>query len=262
MKCLECKKPTNNPKFCQQSCSAKYNNSQRMPRTVKSRLKTSNSVKRFHKNNPNYIQPGIRCKVIFHICLICDSPFYNKASQLLRKACSSKCTNELIRQSAIRQMRKGAGKQGWYKNIWCHSTWELAFLIWHFDHNKSISRPNILINYDYEGRTHQYEPDFIIDGLLYEIKGYDSKRAKAKLDAAHQQGYLISVLYKDKIKFYLDYVKSTYNTYKIESLYEDYEPPYKIKCQECLEIFNTSRKDAKFCSKSCSGLYLGNKKYI
>jgi len=38
--------------------------------------------------------------------------------------------------------RKNAGhsKKGWYKGIWCDSSWELAFLIYHLDHNLSIKR--------------------------------------------------------------------------------------------------------------------------
>lgn len=34
----------------------------------------------------------------------------------------------------------GRGKSGWYKGFWCDSSWELAFLIYHLEHEIPISR--------------------------------------------------------------------------------------------------------------------------
>lgn len=51
-----------------------------------------------------------------------------------------------------------------------------------------------------------YYPDFIIDGKLYEIKGYENNKAKAK----HEQHPEVIYLDKYKMKKYLDYVISKY----------------------------------------------------
>ena len=38
------------------------------------------------------------------------------------------------------RMNSGRGKKGWYKGIFCDSSWELAFLVYHLEHNLYIER--------------------------------------------------------------------------------------------------------------------------
>jgi hypothetical protein len=78
MICLFCEHETSNPKFCDASCSAKYNNGKRKPRTFESRLKTSQSCAR--GNTLKY-------------CKTCDSEFYSFQSKR-RKYCSLKCSGQ------------------------------------------------------------------------------------------------------------------------------------------------------------------------
>lgn len=71
----------------------------------------------------------------------------------------------------LRETSARACKFGTYKDFYCDSGWELAFLIYQLDHNKKIERCKQSFNYEYQGKVHKYYPDFIIDGVYYEIKG-------------------------------------------------------------------------------------------
>ena len=66
----------------------------------------------------------------------------------------------------------GRGKQGWYKGIYCDSSWELAFLVYYLDHNMNIKRCEERREYFYNNEKHTYIPDFITDEGIVEIKGY------------------------------------------------------------------------------------------
>ena len=98
-------------------------------------------------------------------------------------------------------------KHGWYKGFYCGSSWELAFLLWALDNKLNISRCNKVFEYEFEGKMRKYYPDFEIDGLIYEIKGYEDKYAKAK----HLAFPNIIVLKYAEMKDKLEYVKNTYS---------------------------------------------------
>lgn len=97
-------------------------------------------------------------------------------------------------------------KRGWYKGFWCGSSWELAFLIWALDHNLNIKRCNKIFKYTFDGKLRKYYPDFEIDGVIYEIKGYEDTLAKVK----HQAFPDIVVLKYNELKDKIKYVKDTY----------------------------------------------------
>ena len=75
----------------------------------------------------------------------------------------------------------GRGKKGIYNNIHCDSSWELAFLIWAFDHHESITRINTPRFYEFEGKIRKYFPDFLVDGKTIEIKGWQTDQWEKKL---------------------------------------------------------------------------------
>lgn len=100
----------------------------------------------------------------------------------------------------------GRGKKGWYKGIFCDSSWELAFVIYHMDNNINIQRNTNYRTYIFENATLKYYPDFIIDGKLFEIKGY----VTAKVIAKHSQHPDVVVIDKVGIKPYIDYTISKY----------------------------------------------------
>jgi hypothetical protein len=74
-----------------------------------------------------------------------------------------------------KRIGSGRGKQGWYKGIYCDSSWELAFLVYYLDHNKNIKRCEEKREYIFNEETHIYYPDFITDEGIIEIKGYKSQ---------------------------------------------------------------------------------------
>lgn len=76
----------------------------------------------------------------------------------------------------------GRGKKGWYKGIFCDSSWELAFVLYCEINNTPITRNMEKFDYIYNNRTRKYLPDFLVNGNYVEIKGYMDDRNKAKLD--------------------------------------------------------------------------------
>lgn len=110
----------------------------------------------------------------------------------------------------------GRGKKGWYKGIFCDSSWELAVVIYAKDQNMSIKRCNEFRTYEWEGQQHKYLPDFIMDGVITEVKGYRTPQWNAK-EAANPD---VKVLDAPKIKPILEYVTSKYGKDFIK-LYEE-----------------------------------------
>ena len=108
----------------------------------------------------------------------------------------------------------GIGKSGWYKNIWCDSSWELAFAIYHLDHDIFFERNKEKFEYTYLNKTHNYIPDFKIDDIYVEIKGrrnfksLDDKN-KSKIE---QFDCKLKVLYHDDMQIYLNYCIEKYGS--------------------------------------------------
>ena len=114
----------------------------------------------------------------------------------------------------------GAGKKGTYKGYYCDSSWELAFVIYNIEHDIEFKRNTQLFEYEFDGEVHKYMPDFIIDDVYYEIKGYWTEQWQAKYDSFKKE-HKIEVIDEEKIKPYLDYVIQKYGTnfidlYKLE----------------------------------------------
>jgi hypothetical protein len=104
------------------------------------------------------------------------------------------------------RLRGGRGKQGWYKGVWCASSWELAFLVYHLDNNIPIVRCDEIRTYQWEGNSRRYFPDFVVNGEVVEIKGYLSPQWHAKLSANPD----IRCIGRVEIEAYLKYAKETY----------------------------------------------------
>lgn len=75
----------------------------------------------------------------------------------------------------------GRSKHGWYKGIYCDSTYELVYLIYCLDHNINIKRSDKIFEYQIDNKIHYYHPDFEIDGQLIEIKGYHNNLVDIKI---------------------------------------------------------------------------------
>lgn len=101
----------------------------------------------------------------------------------------------------------GRGKKGWYKGIFCDSSWELAYLIWCLDHNIKVERCTEKFEYLFNGKILRYYPDFIVNGKIVEVKGYKTTQWLEKLK---QCPVSVEVLYEEELKPIISYVKSYY----------------------------------------------------
>jgi len=103
----------------------------------------------------------------------------------------------------------GKFKYGYYKGIWCDSSWELAYLIYSLDHNINIIRNKLAFKYIWNNSIHNYFPDFYLpDKNLYiEIKGYKSDRDEEKINQFSEK---LEVIDFEKIKPILTYVENNY----------------------------------------------------
>ena len=119
--------------------------------------------------------------------------------------------------------KHGNSKQGWYCNIHCDSTWELAFLVFYKEHNLNIQRCTEKFEYIWNNEKHIYIPDFITDEGIIEIKGRKTKQSEEK----HKQFPNVKVIDENLIKPYLNYVTSKYGDLFWINLYDNYSKDYK-----------------------------------
>lgn len=134
----------------------------------------------------------------------------------------------------------GRGLRGYYKGIWCDSSWELAYVVYCLEHDIPIERNHDRFEYFYE-RKRIYIPDFKVEHQLIEIKGfvYDKKLQEEKNKSTNKP---LIVIGKKDIQKYLDYVISKYGKNFI-TLYEN-KIDNKIKCdresykEALLDYFN------------------------
>lgn len=153
-----------------------------------------------------------------------------------RKTCSSECHKVILSRpktdehklnlSIIAKSRKFGGyvensgkksaKKGWYKGIFCDSSWELAFVVYHLDHGNSIVRNTEKFEYTWCNQTRRYMPDFILNGGLVEIKGMMYEQDKAKIAACSKP---LQVLREADLSTIFEYVKAKYGK-DFTNLYE------------------------------------------
>lgn len=215
-------------RFCNRSCA-----NSRL-KTVETKIKLSKNYKRSEKdylykkllkerNEKNYLLNPNFCKICGKIL-----SYKNRNHH----TCSKECLNKHYKNNAFNNKLGGLqnitswGKRGTYKGIHCDSRYELIYLIYCIDHNINIQRPNDYFFYEYEGKIHKYFPDFyLVDSDTYvELRGYDKNPeiTNRKLEAVRTQKHNICILYEKDLKFYVDYIKATYNlTYqKVQTLYD------------------------------------------
>jgi len=109
----------------------------------------------------------------------------------------------------------GRGRKGRYKGFYCDSSWELAYVIYCLDHNIDIKRNTEKRKYTWNDIERNYIPDFIVNNVLTEIKGYRSDQWDAKLKANPD----VTVLYEKDLKHIFEYVNMKYGKNFID-LYE------------------------------------------
>ena len=111
---------------------------------------------------------------------------------------------------------RGNGKKGRFNGIFCDSTWELAYVVYHMEHNLFIKRCDIKFTYKWEGANRTYIPDFITDEGIIEIKGKFDKKSIYK----HECFPDIKIIGLDLIKPYIKYVEDKYGKEYWKILYQ------------------------------------------
>ena len=202
-------------KYCSRSCA------NTRIHDVETRQKISTTIKKYYGTH-NYPE-GFQTDIKTYYCKQCGKAFnmFEERDTQSRKYCCISCKNKWLKENLEVTFggygcKSGRARSGWYKNIYCASTWELAFLIYHLDHDMFINRCHEKRTYMYEGKTHYYYPDFITDMGIIEIKGQNNPQWEAK----HRDNPDIIVLFYKDMKPYLDYVKNKYHKPLIE-LYDN-----------------------------------------
>lgn len=113
----------------------------------------------------------------------------------------------------------GRGKHGWYNNIWCDSTWELAYIIYATDHNINFVRNKTAFQYTANDGEHSYYPDFYLPDIdtYLEIKGYETDRVQIKIE---QFPHKLLIYRESEMQPILEYAHNKYGN-NLEILYDD-----------------------------------------
>ena len=219
-------------RFCSRACANRRNHS------TETKAKISQSVIKHNQEHPLSLQKRLEASyktrlikqqkkspMVQRVCAFCMKEFtvHHHSS---RKYCGEDCKLASLRIQASRQTNHGAACKGKYKGISCDSKLELAFLIYCLDHKIKIERCKEHFEYFWEGKTHLYTPDFIIGNSSYiEIKGWECKINKVKLDSVRKCGKLIYILYAPDLQKCINYVKSQYNIsgYNLDVLYDTHK---------------------------------------
>jgi len=207
------------------------------------------------KRHPNYIPAVFETKTC-----ACGKEFKSKPIKK-QKYCSLSCASKYTPKSPkfnAGGYREGSGrsKSGYFKGVYCGSTYELCWVIYQMDKGLPFSRFEGLLEQD----GLKYYPDFIVgEKQIVEIKGYWTEAVDRKTRMAESLGYSVKVLYKDDLKNVFKYVEDKYGTKKFQTLYDDHRPNYVGTCLYCKKEFSSERRKPKtkevFCSRVCCGKY-------
>lgn len=231
--------------FCSRNCA---NSRERTLETKEKISKGVRSCNAYKEGRLNINKGKTKFAKIEKICPTCQKSFEVLTGKL-KKFCSSSCAYKSPNMGGYRP-GSGKSKSGWYKGFYCGSTWELAFLVWCLDHNVPVQRCNERFNYTFEGNNRTYIPDFKINDIHVEIKGFKTKQVEEK---TKQFPSKLLVLFEEDLKHVFDYVKNTYGKCFI-NLYEG--NPYNKKMNSCVLCGDPCNKT--YCSKKCS--MQGNRK--
>lgn len=179
-------------------------------------------------------------------CIVCGKEF--SVVRCSRKNCGVYCSLKCNPNAGGARRGSGHSKSGWYKGIFCNSTWELAFVVWCLDNNTPIRRfDGKALTYLVNGETKNYHPDFVVGDIecVVEIKGYVTPKSIAKQD----QNPHVLLLTKNELIHVFEYMKK-YGNY-VELFDGNPHSSKKNECKVCRKLCKRL-----LCSQHCSGLYV------
>lgn len=252
--CPKCEAEHEKPgKYCSRKCANSRSWTQKDKDAIRAGLNSSEKVKQ--------MLTDMRVNQVEKICPMCQTTFRLPKSWSDKIYCSKKCylsdTKCEYRAKSPGGYRIGSGhsKSGYYKGIYCGSTYELCWVIHSLDHNVKFTRFNGFL----EKNGLKYYPDFLLDDgkTIIETKGFEKQEFVSKKTAlAESFGYIVKVLRKDDLQYAFDYVTEKYNTVNYQILYDGYKPKYNYVCNCCSKEFSRDRKlktVVVFCSRKCAG---------
>lgn len=147
---------------------------------------------------------------------------FSKQGQMFsHRFCSNECLNEyktsICSKVAKERCAKGEfggknnetykkHKHGWYHGLYCGSSWELAFVLWKEHNGFTVKRSELVLPYEYNGKTYHYYPDYEVDGVVYEVKGFEDYKAKIK----HKTYPWIEYYNRDRMKPIIEEVRKLF----------------------------------------------------
>ena len=189
--------------FCCKECARSYST-----KNKRQEINTNVCHKLFEYHKSRYYQKPKKCPVCGNIIP------YEKRKQT---TCSQQCGHII---GTLTKHNKGSNLgggyrlnghrksyKGYYKGIYCDSTYELAYLIYCLDHNINIKRCTEVFEYEYNGKKHKYHPDFVVEEELVEIKGYRTEVVDIKLESFNKP---IKILYYSDLINMFNYVAIAY----------------------------------------------------
>lgn len=208
-----------------------------------------------HNKNGIYCSQSCANKRGKNLSLVCKcGEKFNFPSYSKRKFCSQKCS-QLYNNKPSGGYRQGSGraKTGYFRGIYCGSTYELVWVIYNLDNEILFSR--------FEGSLEKdgirYYPDFVIGNIIYEIKGYEKQESvDKKTKVAESFGYDVIVLRKENLQKEFDWVRQNYTYKELFELYDGYKPKFILNCSCCgSEVSRNSKPKTEviFCTRVCAG---------
>lgn len=131
-------------------------------------------------------------------------------------------TKKKLSANANRDPKKGAGRgiKGYYKGLYCMSTWELAWVVYQLEHGKKVEQCKERFPYNMNGELHYYTPDFKIGDTYYEIKNWHRPDTDFKISQFPKDKTLVLIEGKRQNEVFISYVVNKYGKEFYKTLYE------------------------------------------
>jgi hypothetical protein len=234
MKCVRCNEEHDGSfgsgKYCNRACA----NSRVFSEEAKIKKSVSNKGNTpWNKGNTHPLETSK--------CVYCGI-------DIKHRKCSPKKYHPECWKKAAGGYRKGAGlgKSGWYGDVWCDSSYELAWVIYQIEHNIPFKRNTEKYEYQWDGKTLNYIPDFIQNESVIEIKGFMNSQTEAKLNTIPN----LKILFRKDLNDVFEYVEKNYGKDFIR-LYEG--NPYQQYTGKCKLCSKPCKQKNTYCSRKCSG---------
>lgn len=211
-----------NREKAERTCLKKYGTTSPLSNEVCREKGKKTCLEKYGKESFMQTQQGIDMVAKTKLAKYGSSSFNNPEKN--RETCMARYGVEHAMQ--LKQFRDKCRSKYFFDDRYFDSSWEVAYYIWLTDNQVEFEyHPNVFFNYLIPGsdKVHKYFPDFLVNGVLIEIKGDDQLKngtmidkldqqknfiAQAKYECMLQHG--ITILTGKDIKPYLQYVSQKY----------------------------------------------------